>query len=359
VSTRTTQQRGLSGWRYLLFLTVAVLIGMEVMLRAFDPIGIVYLYDVRRYFKTMLVDDARYAYIHAPNSEGSLNGEAVRFNSIGLRGDEIDKQKPAGSTRLLILGDSVVLGWGVSEEQMFATRLRQKFKAAGLPVDIMAAGVGSWNTRTEFEFLRHVAVDYQPDVLLLLIVPNDTDPKRDGGYTEVPRDELFPPREKQDRSLLANWAEDFWRSAARVSYVAAYLKYFWLEHVADRPRKLIDKDTPQWRDAQLALDGIIDLSRERGIELIVYLDGSPQMVRTNPVLSLYDRHLKSRGIEAQLLPTEMAERRDLHISMIDSHFNNKGNRLLAETLFDYLAPKLSPATGEAGQQAPAPATATH
>ena len=344
MSTRTTQQRGLSGWRYLLFLTVAVLIGMEVMLRAFDPIGIVYLYDVRRYFKTMLVDDARYAYIHAPNSEGSLNGEAVRFNSIGLRGDEIAKQKPVGSTRLMILGDSVVLGWGVSESDMFANRLRQKFAATRQTVDIVAAGVGSWNTRTEYEFLRHIGVDYHPDRLLLLVVPNDTDPKRDGGYTEVPREQLFPPRVKQDRSLLSNWAEDFWRSATRTSYVAAYLKYFWLEHVInDRNATRISEDAPQWRDAALALDGIIDLSRERGIELLVVLDGSEEMTERQPVLRLYKQHLLARGIQPLTLPPALMSRRDLRNSMVDSHFNAEGNRQLAEALFEHLSPTM-PAT---------------
>jgi lysophospholipase L1-like esterase len=335
------RQRGMSTWSYVLFLFVVVLVGLEVALRAFDPIGIVYLYDVRRYFKTMLIADERYAYIHAPNTEGSLNGEAVRFNSIGLRGGEVPANKAPGTFRLLVLGDSVVLGWGVAEETMFVRRLQRKFDAARQPVEVIAAGVGSWNTRTELEWLRHVGVDLKPDALLLLIVPNDTDPKRDGGFTEVPRDELFPPRAKQDRSVLANWAEDFWRSAARISYVAAYLKYFWVEHwLKNDAADLLDEQAPQWRDAQLALDGIIELTRRRGIQLIVYLHGSADMIATDPVLRLYDRHLKARGVRVHTLPDELFERRDLHISMVDSHLNAEGNRVLAEALFEELAPLL-------------------
>ena len=204
--------------------------------------------------------------------------------------------------------------------------------------DVMAVGVGSWNTRTEFEFLRHVGVDYAPDTLLLLIVQNDTDPKRDGGYTEVPREQLFPPRAKGDRSLLANWTEDFWRSAARVSYVAAYLKFFWVEYLDTGSREPITESSPRWRDSRLALDGIIDLTRERGIELIVYLDGSRAMVVSNPFLRLYDEHLKSRGITGLTVPDELFERRDLHISMVDSHLTAEGNRILAEAMFARLAP---------------------
>jgi hypothetical protein len=339
----------MSTWGYALFLFVVVLVGLEVALRAFDPIGIVYLYDVRRYFKTMLVADERYSYIHAPNTEGALNGEAVRFNSIGLRGAEVPPNKAPGTFRLLVLGDSVVLGWGIAEEAMFAQRLQRKFDAARQPVEVIAAGVGSWNTRTEFEFLRHVGVDFEPDALLLLIVSNDTDPRRDGGYTEVPRDELFPPRAKQDRSLLANWAEDFWRSAARISYVAAYLKYFWLEHWFNSGvAEPLDEQAPQWRDAQLALDGIIELTRQRGIQLIVYLNSSAERIATDPVLQLYDRHLKARSVAVRMLPDELFERRDLHTSMVDSHLNAEGNRVLAEVLFEELAPMLPKPTGNSG-----------
>lgn len=327
-------------WRYPLFLLVTVLIGVEVVLRAFDPIGIVYLYDVRRYFKTMLIDDDRYAYIHAANTQNTLNGEAVRFNNIGLRGADISLQKPENSTRLMILGDSVVLGWGVSEQARFTSKLQDLFNRSAYPADIVAAGVGSWNTRTEYEFLRHVGIKYDPDILLLLIVPNDTDPKRDSGYTAVPRDELFPKKEKQDRSLMANWAEDFWRSAARTSYVAAYLKYFWLEYLDNGAGTPVNSNSPQWRDAQLALDGIINLTRDREIKLIVYLLGSKETIASNPVLMLYDQHLKARGIAPQLFPKHLIQQRKLHISMVDSHFNNEGNQLVAETLFQYLAPLL-------------------
>ena len=349
------RQGGMSTWQYTLFMLVIVLIGLEIVLRAFDPIGIVYLYDVRRYFKTMLVDDARYAYIHAPNSTGTLNGEALRFNSIGLRGGEIAKQKPAGSTRLMILGDSVVLGWGVAEQDMFSSRLQQKFNQADQPVDVVAAGVGSWNTRTEYEFLRHVGIDYQPDVLMLLIIPNDTDPKRDGGYTEVPREELFPPKAKPDRSLLANWSEDFWRSAARISYVAAYLKYFWLEYVDHGDPPPIDAQSPQWRDAALALDGIIDLTHQRGIQLVAYLDGSNASADSNPVLKLYKEHLQARGIWARTLPEALVANRKLRISMVDSHFNTAGNRQLAAVLFDELSPLLNAGSTPAATPAATPA----
>jgi hypothetical protein len=337
------------------FLLVSVLIGLEVLLRLFDPIGIVYLYDVKRYFKQMLVPNEYYAYIHRPNSHGELNKEAFRFNSIGLRGPDIPKEAAAGKKRLLVLGDSVVLGWGIAEQDRFSNRLQAMFADADDPVEVIAVGAGSWNTRTEYEFLRRVGGDYHPDALLLVIVPNDTDPKR-GGNTGVSREELFPPRDEAEFSYLADTVEDFWRFAARHSYVAAYLKYFWHINVADESEKPIDPQSPSWRDARMALDGIIDYCRDQGIEFIVYLDGTKAMVADNPVLQRYDQHLKTRGIEGRPVPDALFSTAGLRISMVDSHLNAKGNRLLAEAMFP-VAKAVFVARGEVAKSVPEPVLA--
>jgi len=341
------RQQGLSTLGYILFLLVSVLVGLEILLRLFDPIGIVYLYDVNRYFKRMLVPNEHYAYIHRPNSQGELNGEAFRFNSIGLRGPEIAKEPPPGYKRLLVLGDSVVLGWGIAEQDRFSNRLQGMFDDANRPVEVIAAGAGSWNTRSEYEFLRRVGADYHPDALLLVIVSNDIEPKR-AGASGVSRDELFPPGEESVGSYLADTVEDFWRFAARRSYVAAYLKYFWRIKVNGDSEEPIDPQSPQWRDARMALDGIIDYCRERGIKLIVYLDGPAAMMASNPVLWRYEQHLKARGIVGRPVPDALYDIPGLRISMVDSHLNAEGNRLLAEAMFPvveavFAAPDETPA----------------
>src|SRR5262245_50241752 len=55
---------------------------------------------------------------------GRVVGEA-RINRDGCRGPEIPATKPPGVRRLVLAGDSVTFGWGVSESASFAGRLRQ------------------------------------------------------------------------------------------------------------------------------------------------------------------------------------------------------------------------------------------
>lgn len=229
---------------------------------------------------------------------------------------------------------------------MFTNRLQALFAGQSMPVDVVAAGAGSWNTRNEYEFLRHVGIGLQPDALLLVIVPNDIEPKRDGSHTEVSQEALFPPDEQQ-KGWLANHSEDFWRWAARKSYLAAYLKYLWQETLNGGDRKPPDAKSPRWRDARLALDGIIDLCAERGIDLIVYLDGSAAMLDSNPVLRLYHQHLQARGIQGLPMPDSLFADPGLRISMVDSHLNATGSRILAQAMFEAIRPRFDSALGSA------------
>ena len=184
-----------------------------------------------------------------------------------------------------------------------------------------------------------------------MIVPNDTDPKRGVGYTEVPKSELFP--DKSQRGVLENIFEDFSRSAARGSCVAAYLKYLWQEKMPRRSdSNPIDENSPQWRDARLALDGIIDLSQEQGIELIVYLHGSERALKTNRILGLYNRHLESRGIKALTIPERISGNPQYRNSIVDRHTNAAGHRILAEAIFEELKPRLVPESSKPTSDAP-------
>ena len=50
---------------------------------------------------------------HRPNQTARLMGVDVSINAQAIRDTEYPHIKPPGSTRILMLGDSVTLGWGV------------------------------------------------------------------------------------------------------------------------------------------------------------------------------------------------------------------------------------------------------
>jgi len=62
-----------------------------------------------------MASQPEYVYIHKAGYRGRLGGAAVGINRYGLRGSEFDLEKAEGAVRLLIIGDSVVFGWGVDD----------------------------------------------------------------------------------------------------------------------------------------------------------------------------------------------------------------------------------------------------
>ena len=329
---------GVGRLRYAAFLLVTVVLSLEILLRIFDPLGIEYLFEIHRFSKTMHQFDPRFAYISRPHADDVFQGVEVRINAHGFRGPEFAAAKPAGVRRLLVLGDSIVFGWGVPQEQIFPALLQKRLNEKRAATEVIAAGVNSWNTRTQYEFLKHVGAAYEPDALLLVVAHNDLDPKRDGP-SEVSRDELFA--DKSRRSWIGNLSEDIWRFVTRRSYAATHLQYFWRRWAPRGDDVAVARFEARWRDARLALDGIIALCRERGIELVIALYGSAETAARDAALSRYLGHLQELGMPALTLPAALFEDPRLRNSFVDRHINARGHEILAAAVLETLTPRLA------------------
>jgi hypothetical protein len=112
-----------------------------------------------------------------PNSEYEWQNIPVEINSHGLRGPETTFEKPAGMFRILNLGDSVAMGWGVRAEERYGRRLEQWLneRAAGdVTYEVINAGVPGWNLANALAYLQAEGLKYEPDLILLdLTLVND------------------------------------------------------------------------------------------------------------------------------------------------------------------------------------------
>lgn len=92
----------------------------------------------------------------------------VAVNSLGMRGAE-PGAKRAGERRLLCLGDSMVFGYGVDQEQTFASRLEAALRAGGRDVTVGNGGISGFNTLESARRLAHLRPGFQPDAALFCI----------------------------------------------------------------------------------------------------------------------------------------------------------------------------------------------
>jgi hypothetical protein len=112
-----------------------------------------------------------------PESNYEWQGIPVEINSHGLRSPEVSYDKPADTVRILNLGDSVAMGWGVREEETYGRQLEIAFNEQlldGERVEVINAGVPGWNPANELAYLQDVGMRYEPDVILLdMTIVND------------------------------------------------------------------------------------------------------------------------------------------------------------------------------------------
>jgi lysophospholipase L1-like esterase len=126
------------------------------------------------------VFDRTKGWFHQPNGTGSvpLSGPdraLVRINSLGLRGKEISRQKPEGTKRIVVFGDSFVFGLGVDEEHIFTTHLESFLNARSPDVqyEVVNMGVTGYSTDQEYILLQELGMRLFPDVVILVSCDND------------------------------------------------------------------------------------------------------------------------------------------------------------------------------------------
>jgi hypothetical protein len=109
------------------------------------------------------------------SSIAAHEGETYPVNSLGLRGAEIEQKQP-GVTRILVVGDSVVFGWKVREEDKLSSILNRYMAeriSDDTKVEFLTIGLLGWNVRSEVAFLESHIYLLEPDLILWWSIEND------------------------------------------------------------------------------------------------------------------------------------------------------------------------------------------
>lgn len=92
-----------------------------------------------------------------------------RHNSMGFRGPEITLEKPAGTTRLLVLGDSMTYGTGVEYEETYSAVL----DSLDPSLQVIDTGVPGYHGGHELLLLEEWIEALRPDVVMVAYFWND------------------------------------------------------------------------------------------------------------------------------------------------------------------------------------------
>jgi lysophospholipase L1-like esterase len=148
-----------------LFVRVAVDDGLQFDLEMWK-----YARDVKR-----VAANPEIGHEHRPEARATLMGVDVSINRHRLRDREIGYERTPGTLRILMLGDSLTMGWGVPIQQSFVKRLEAIINAAGVKAEVINAGVGNYNTSMEIAYYLTEGVRYDPDIVILNYFINDAE----------------------------------------------------------------------------------------------------------------------------------------------------------------------------------------
>jgi lysophospholipase L1-like esterase len=102
------------------------------------------------------------------------NGTVATADSLGYRGPEITRVKPAGVVRVVLLGGSTTHGWGVNDDETIDAHMRRLLSDRSSPrFEVINAALDGYDSRQILERIQHDVLRLTPDVIIVNSGIND------------------------------------------------------------------------------------------------------------------------------------------------------------------------------------------
>ena len=321
----------------------------EFGLRAFARVGLDYERRSLQYFATAIeyawqrlppvtppalppgLDLDGRLFWHKPNLDVAIGDFRVRTNAFGCRGPDVAEPKPDGGYRVLMLGDSVVFGWGVDDDVTFVRRLEREWNSVhpDRRIEVINTAVPKYDSNQEEATLRELGPRLRPDLVLLVYVVNDIEPTRD--LDELVLTGKKPHAEEQLAIPDDAWS---WLSARLHPYVPAIATLLGRRtDLAARVQQVLppgQRYRPEqfgwgprgWPRSQAALLRMRDWCKAAGVPFVVFDHTLPRLESLRPFCTEQQIDYEPFWFD----DADLAQ--DICNSWCDSHANARGHELL-------------------------------
>lgn len=253
---------------------------------------------------------------HRKNRQATLQSVQIRTNNFGMRGPNIDLDR-SGERRILFLGSSLTLGWGVPEPETLPAILNDRL---GDRIEVVNAGVCNYNTTQYVElFMTKLTVLNPTDIVLQYFI-NDT--------------EVLSPSQSNWLIRHSQFAITLWQILNRV------IKKNTEQDTLTYYKRLYQKNAPGYKAMLNALDRIKAYADEKKIR--VYLLMSPDFYNLADyqyefIHRIMEQEASARGIFfidllSAFKGVTITKPQSLWVMPNDPHPNGKTNQLMADYL---------------------------
>jgi lysophospholipase L1-like esterase len=311
---------------------LATLIAIELVLSAlFEPV--LKVWQVREIFQL----DEELIYSLKPGQERIAKSEEfvehVTTNRHGLRDDEI-RTRDSFEKRIIVLGDSMIFGHGVNDDQTFPNQLEAIFRDENRAVDVINAGVKGYGTDSAHKFFtaRLQPLSLQPDLVIFAVYQNDLYDNIGQPLYTIENGSLAPLDPTRNWIYLLGTIEqktpEFIRN--RILYGIVLSRFVGRDVYSQLP-DMNEQELYDWAAHKAFLE-IVDLrrrGRRQGFRVMVlcipYRDGPPDAYAWLQPL----RKLGIWLVDPSQDPVWQAEKERWFFER-DYHMTPEGNRLFAE-----------------------------
>ncbi|MBK7877116.1 MAG: hypothetical protein IPJ77_15450 [Planctomycetes bacterium] len=343
-STDSSARRGARGWPWKLAAlaggALAAFVVGEVAARALwgapmaerEPLMEVRA-NAERGFE-MVPDTVHFTYLHA-----------VHVNGLGLRGPEHADAAPEDA-RVLVLGDSLVYGQGVGEDETLPSALERALSArAGAErrrARVWNGGVRSYNTEQELALLEELLPRVRPDVVVLCWFANDLDRVDVQGMArrlEASGPVVFDWNAPASDELRRSWEK---RQLARSSALVMKLHDVWTD--VTWPEVAAADADAAWTRFDASLGRLAALAREHDFDVLVSVVPLAALVADDTAVDSTTPRVRgacaAHGVAVlELLPTLRAQRSAdgrRHVLPYDGHYDGAANAAMGEQIAEEL-----------------------
>jgi len=320
-------------------ITLGLLLGAEIILRVYAKLK----WSPVLSWEWQIVDSELVARL-----KPGFKSEALKINSLGFRGEEISIEKPKNIFRIVVMGDSVPFGFlsknSFPEELQNILNFR---KPRGSPwhFEVVNTGVPGYTSWQVLKMFKKDVISLKPDLLLIYVGLNDI-------WSHNP----FNPKSK---------ATDFINTICRKVYIVKFM-FKLLEHSQtslflrkdfEERKRMLESFYPAYFAENLR--NIVKEAKKINCKVVfltlpttLHLKNNPKKkiqfpsLGSNPELYLllwsrYDHALKEISTQEKIYLIDLVkELRKIpeasKLFMDDTHFNEKGNRTIAEVIYKNL-----------------------
>jgi lysophospholipase L1-like esterase len=276
-----------------------------------------------------LSPNPRIIYELIPGLHATYKEAVITINADGFRGPAVPRERTGPAVRIAGLGDSVMFGYGVGDDDPYLVRLRETLAARRPEVawEVLNSGVPGYNTVMEVETLETKLLDWDPDLVVVGFVANDL---KLPNFIRNPQ-----PYWALDRSYL-------WK---RIQAIIRGWRYLPDDRLARPPEDAVPAayagmvGLDGWRRAMARLDR---LQREHGFGVVVlcHLDFPPEIAAGLDELG-FSSVEGGPALEARLAELGLSMEDDylgspLTVADDDPHPSPEGHRILARVLLAHL-----------------------